>query len=135
MKQGYWTLEAWIEHSNELDKERERALSIKETADARALVLASENQRLRDEQHNGLLNQLRDERATYVSRAEWNAQHEALQNALINGLRPLNEFVQNYRGAESKVETRRASANLTTNVITACIIAAGAIATAFIAIH
>lgn len=69
----------------ELRQADQRALDIKETADAKALVLASENQRLRDEAHNGLLNQLRDERATYATKAEVEAGFDKLEAKIDAG--------------------------------------------------
>lgn len=54
----------------EVAAEREKALKIKELADAEALRLAREATADREEAHNGLLGQLRDERAEYPSREE-----------------------------------------------------------------
>ncbi len=51
----------------EVNIEREKALKIKEEADRRALELARENQTLRDEKANGLLELVKSERGGYAT--------------------------------------------------------------------
>lgn len=100
-----WTLEAWIIHSNELDRERERALNIKETADARALVLASENQRLRDEAHNEILKKWQDERSVYATKTEV----EAMGEKIATQIDALKQFHAVDEGRQGKaLDTRTA---------------------------
>jgi hypothetical protein len=84
-RRSVWTLDAWIQHANALREADQRALKIKEEGDQRALILASENQRLRDEAHNGLLNQLRDERATYATKTELEAEFNKLEAKIDAG--------------------------------------------------
>ena len=48
----------------------QRALQIKEEGNQIALVLAREIQTYKDQQHNGVLDQLKEERATYATKAE-----------------------------------------------------------------
>jgi hypothetical protein len=51
----------------EVNIEREKALKIKEEADRRALELARENQSLRDEKANGILEFVKSERGSYAT--------------------------------------------------------------------
>ena len=137
-----WSLGAWIAHQEalreadlrfneerdrryyEVDTEREKALKIKETADLAALGLARDIQAYKDEKANELRAQIEGERGTYLTRVEFEAQ-----------FKPVSDFYQQTAGAQGNMNTRRASANLTTNIITAGIIAGGAIVTALIAVH
>jgi hypothetical protein len=87
----------------EVKIEEEKALKIKEEADARALVLASENQRLRDAAHNELLTQWRQDRSTFASRTDLAGAVEKLE-ALI---KPSLEWVAGRRGRDAGgLETR-----------------------------
>ena len=52
----------------EVKVEQEKAIKIKETADLAALELAREIQTYKDEQHNGVLEQLKEERGTYATK-------------------------------------------------------------------
>jgi hypothetical protein len=58
------------EHFEALREADQRALQIKEKDAAEALSLARENQRLKEEQHNNVLNQWRDERGEYATKTE-----------------------------------------------------------------
>ncbi len=98
MAESGWTLDTWIAHSQalaaerdrryaEVDIEREKALKIKETADLAALTLASENQRLRDEAHNGLLQQWQGDRGHFVTDEKFEAT-----------VKPLTDYVASQRG-------------------------------------
>jgi hypothetical protein len=68
----------------EVAEEREKALKIKESADEKALDLASQIQTYKDQQHNGLLQQLDRQAATFVARAEWDTAHTDLVNRIIS---------------------------------------------------
>lgn len=62
----------------EVNIEKEKALRIKEEADKVALGLASENQKLKEAQHNEVLNSWRDERANYATKHELTSAIEKL---------------------------------------------------------
>ena len=66
----------------EVAVEREKALRIKERADEKALDLASQSQTYKDQQHNGLLQQLNLQAATFVARVEWDTAHVDLVNRI-----------------------------------------------------
>ena len=86
---------------NEVNIEREKALKIKETADLAALGLAREIQTYKDEKANELREQISRERGHYVSREEYNSQHNALIEKMDSGFRPLNEFMTSQRSRTS----------------------------------
>jgi hypothetical protein len=65
------------------------ALKIAETAAREALVLARDIQTYKDQVHNGLLMQLKDERQTYASKAE---------------LRPIESYVASLQGRSGGLE-------------------------------
>lgn len=67
----------------EVNIEREKALQIKEEADKRALSLASEIQKYKDEKANELREQINSERNLYVTKAE---------------LKPILEYVSSQQG-------------------------------------
>ena len=83
-----WTLEAWIEHSREMDKERALALATLSRAGEKALDLAAENQKLRDEAHNEILKKWQEERSVYATKLEMNAMEDKISVQLA----PLNDF-------------------------------------------
>jgi hypothetical protein len=61
----------------EVAVEREKALSIKETADTRALELASQIQTYKDEKANELRSQIESERGSYATKDEVNLMQRA----------------------------------------------------------
>jgi preprotein translocase subunit SecF len=75
-----------------------RALGIKDEADQRALALAIEAQRYRDEQHNKLREQIAEERGEYVSLGLYNQRHEALEHELKGLSERLTEFISAQTG-------------------------------------
>ncbi|MFZ0227403.1 MAG: hypothetical protein WAL41_10760 [Mycobacterium sp.] len=88
------TKKLWDERDrrySELVTEREKALKIKETADERALKLASEIQAYKDEKANELRAQINSERGVYITRAEFEAANK-----------PLVEFVLSSRAIADK---------------------------------
>lgn len=88
------TKKLWDERDrrySELVTEREKALKIKETADERALTLASEIQKYKDEKANELRAQINSERGVYITRAEFEAANK-----------PLVEFVLSSRAIADK---------------------------------
>jgi hypothetical protein len=80
------------------DELRSEALRISENARKDALLLATENQRLRDESHNNILNQWRDERANYVREDAYTTRHEAIEK----GLRELGTTVTAYVSGQTE---------------------------------
>jgi hypothetical protein len=63
----------------EVNVEKEKALKIKETADRDALQLARDIQTYKDQQHNGLLNQLNGERGLYATKDDLGAAIEKVE--------------------------------------------------------
>jgi len=64
---------------SEVAEARAEALKIKEGADEQALQLARTAQEYRDQQHNGLLDQLTRERGEYVSVELYNQRHASIE--------------------------------------------------------
>jgi hypothetical protein len=90
----------------EVNVEREKALKIKETADLAALQLAREIQTYKDQQHNGLLQQIDRERARYPTKDDLSAATDKIQAQIT----PLAEYVaaqQGRTGGESDTRTER----------------------------
>ncbi len=56
----------------------QRALQIKETADATALTLAAALQAEKDERRNDILERWNDDRSTFLSRLEYKTSHDAV---------------------------------------------------------
>jgi len=74
--------------------EREKALKIKDEADRRALTLADEIQKYKDEKANNLRSQIENERGSYATKVDLNSLGKEFQ-AIV---KPLNEFVSRSRG-------------------------------------
>ena len=91
------------QYFDELRAADQRALTIKQTADESSLVLAREIQTYKDEQHNGLLRQLGEERGHYVSQD----QHQALQARLEALIKPLTEYMVAQIAASAEVKDYR----------------------------
>jgi hypothetical protein len=81
----------------EVRLEQEKALKIKEEADERALSLARENQKLRDDAHNELLNQWREDRSTFVTKDDQAAGLEKIETLI----KPALEWVSGRRGRDA----------------------------------
>jgi hypothetical protein len=73
----------------EVNIEREKALRIKEEADKVALDLARQIQTYKDEQHNGLLGELRDQRGSQASKAEL----RQVEEKLLLAIEPLSKYI------------------------------------------
>ncbi len=116
----------------EVATEREKALKIKETADLAALGLAREIQTYKDEKANELREQINAERGLYLTRDEYLAQHQALEDKLDTALRPLNDFMVASRGRTQGVGL---SANVLATVVGLLIVALGIIVSAYLATH
>ena len=67
---------------SEVNIEKEKALKIKEEADKIALGLARNIQTYKDEKANELRSQIEGERGLYLTREEYDAKHQTLQNQL-----------------------------------------------------
>jgi hypothetical protein len=65
-----WTLEAWIDHSQDLRIDDQRALQIKQIADEKALDLARQQQTYKDEKANELREQIASERGLYATKED-----------------------------------------------------------------
>jgi hypothetical protein len=79
---------------SEVNTEREKALKIKETADLRALNLADEIQKYKDEKANELRSQIERERGTYATQQDLKGVLEKMEIAI----KPLTEFVAHEAG-------------------------------------
>jgi hypothetical protein len=91
----------------EVNREREKALKIKETADLAALKLAREIQTYKDERANQLRSQIEQERGTYVTKDQLAAE-----------LKSLTEFVASQRGRQGGLDYQRTwSGDLMTRTI------------------
>lgn len=82
----------------EVDVEREKALKIKDEADRRALTLADEIQKYKDEKANNLRTQIENERGTYSTKNDLTALTKEFQATI----KPLVEFVARSRGGADK---------------------------------
>jgi muconolactone delta-isomerase len=71
------------EHIEALRVADQRALNIKAEADKDALILAREIQTYKDQQHNGTLDQLNQERGEYVTINLYNQRHDELEKKLV----------------------------------------------------
>jgi len=78
--------------------EREKALKIKDEADRRALTLADEIQKYKDEKANNLRTQIETERGSYATKDDLSSLNKEFQ-AMI---KPLAEFVSRSRGGTDK---------------------------------
>jgi hypothetical protein len=76
---------------SEVAAERERALQIKQEADATALELARGIQSYKDEKANALRSQIESERGVYLTREEYDAKHQALANAIARNTAEIAE--------------------------------------------
>lgn len=83
----------------EMQTEREKALQIKEVADAKALVLAAALQAEKDERKNDVLGRWDADRNTFVTRTEFVTALETLGDKFTSALKPLNEFMVGTRQA------------------------------------
>jgi hypothetical protein len=93
----------------EVDLEREKALKIKETADALALTLAAALQAEKDDRKNDVLQRWDNDRNTFVTRAEAITQHEAVLDKIEAAVGPLNDFVQGTRSSSVAVAGLKAN--------------------------
>ncbi len=116
----------------EVATEREKALKIKETADLAALGLAREIQTYKDEKANELREQINSERGNYLTRSEYNAQHQALEDKLDAALKPLNDFMVASRGRDAGVGI---SATVAASLVGTLLVIIGLIITVYLATH
>jgi hypothetical protein len=82
------------EHFDELRAADQRALSIADTARAEAIALARDIQTYKDSQHNDILRQWSESRATYATKEEMASLWEKFQTAH----QPVLDFINNQRG-------------------------------------
>lgn len=90
----------------EVKSAEEKALKVKEAADEKALDLAREIQTYKDQQHNGLLQQIDRERAKYPTKDEMAAAIDKIQAQIA----PLAEYAsaqQGQSGGEAAIRTER----------------------------
>jgi hypothetical protein len=78
-RRSQWTTDTLKEHFDALREADQRALQIKEEADKVALQLARENQKLKEQQHNNVLEQWKDERGDYATKHELASAIEKVQ--------------------------------------------------------
>lgn len=120
-QQNGWSIETYAAHNealrraqerfeNERDRryteiaiEREKALSIKETADLAALGLAREIQTYKDEKANDLRSQIERERGTYATQSDLTAAVEKLEETL----KPILGFISAQQGRSAGGQENR----------------------------
>ena len=78
----------------EVKNAEEKALKIKEDADKVARELASQNQKDKDEQHNGLLKQ----HADFVAKAATQNDLKALEDKFATALKPVSDYMTSTQG-------------------------------------
>jgi len=107
-----WSLEAYIAHNEEMRRlqdrfleerdrrytevraEQEKALKVKETAEAKALGLARDIQTYKDEKANELRSQIERERGTYATHSELASLSERFDSAH----QPVLDYIAAQRG-------------------------------------
>jgi hypothetical protein len=94
VKKRGWTIDTLKVHFDALRAADQRALSIKETADLRALELVSENQAYKEEKANKLREQIGEERGRYPTKDDLAAVVREL-NAVVG---PLTAYVASQQG-------------------------------------
>lgn len=83
----------------EVNVEREKALKIKETADAEALRLARESQAYKDQQNDALRDETLGKSGIYATNAGVSAALKELEDTFFRALKPLTDFVSMQKGA------------------------------------
>jgi hypothetical protein len=114
----------------EVNVEREKALKIKETADLAALQLAREIQTYKDQQHNGLLQQIDRERARYPTKDDLSAVTDKMQSQIT----PLTEYVVAQQGRSGGASESRTERRLDTGQALQILTAVAAVAAVLIAV-
>ena len=115
---GVWTIETYAAHNeairqaeekfqqerdrrySEVKSAEEKALRVKEEADAKALLLAREIQTYKDEKANNLRTQIEGERGSYVTKGELVAAVEKLEATL----KPLVNYAATQQGRGSGLD-------------------------------
>ena len=87
---------------SELRAADQRALQIKEAADATALTLAAALQAEKDDRRNDILERWNQDRGTFITREEYQVQHNALADKIATQLGPIFDFIAGQRGSESR---------------------------------
>lgn len=100
VKKPGWTIDTLKEHFEALRAADQRALSIKETADLRALELVSENQAYKEEKANKLREQIGEERGRYPTKDDLAAVVREL-NAVVG---PLTAYVASQQGSAKGID-------------------------------
>ena|ERR1019366_8847484 len=85
--------------------ESEKALQIKEVADARALILAAALQAEKDERKNDVLQRWDNDRNTFVTRTEFVTALDTLGEKFSTAVKPFNDFIAGQRQATSAVSS------------------------------
>ena len=83
----------------EVNIEREKALKIKETADAEALRLARESQAYKDQQNDALRDETLGKSGIYATNAGVSSALKELEDTFFKALKPLTDFVSQQTGA------------------------------------
>lgn len=79
---------------------RAEALRVRQTADAEALRLAAEAQRLRDQQTERLRDDTLSKSGVYVTKDHLNQVLEELKTSIADGLKPLVAYISSQKGAD-----------------------------------
>jgi hypothetical protein len=115
---------------SEVAAEKEKALRIKESADEKALDLASQIQTYKDQQHNGLLQQIDRERARYPTKDDLSAVTDKMQSQIT----PLTEYVVAQQGRSGGASESRTERRLDTGQALQILTAVAAVAAVLIAV-
>jgi hypothetical protein len=136
MKPSNWTLESYVAHNEamreaenrlrdeidrryrDVDVEREKAVRIKEEADAQALQLARDIQTYKDMKANELREQIASERGLYATKNDV----AALVDKFETMMKPVNEYIAADRGKDVGVTDNRALIVAIVTVISALIL-------------
>jgi hypothetical protein len=121
----------WKTYVDQRFTDAEQAIAIKQKSDEVALALASSIQNYKDEQHNGLLKVLQEERSTYVTRDQLQADQDkneilfkTFQDFMTSQI-AVTTGVRTYRGVQQ--DERAARYNSAARATVAVIIAAIAV--------
>jgi hypothetical protein len=129
-----WLPDSTTRRYTEVATEREKALAIKTKADEAALELSRASQTYKDEKANELRTQIESERGHYLTRPEYNTQHQALIDKIDAEFKPLNEFMLSQLGAKSGVSEARSDTSISRTFVVALVGVGVAVLGLFVAI-
>jgi vacuolar-type H+-ATPase subunit H len=110
------------DHWRELREADQHAMTVKESADQKALALAREHQLYRDEQANQLREQISEERGQYATRSALDAAVARLDAEL----KPILSYIDSRRGHSEGIST---TAAVLMGIVTTIAVAVSALST------